>query len=493
MSVPSRHPPAIAGVGQVVQRVEDPREAASPLALMEHALRRAAEDAGAPKMLESIDAIYVPHGLWGYGDPGARLAERIGASGARSALGAISGHIVQVLVDRACAEIAAGRSDVIAIVGAESEHSKRRLARLGLSPGWREEPSGHPDQHFGETKGGLLAHEAQAGISDAVSCFSLCETALRHARGESPGAHRRRIADLSAGMSRIAARNPCAWIQRSFSADEIHTPSPTNRMVGYPYTKLMTSNISVDQGAALILCSPEAAARFGIASEKLVYLRAATETSRTSLLSERDVLHRHPGQELAARRLFELADRDPAELEFVDLYSCFPFAVQASAAALGIGIDPLPSLTGGMTFAGGPFASYVLHAKATLVDRLRAAPGRVGVIGSVGGFFTHFAYGLYSTDPGPDEAPRIEDVGPELDTLPKRAYQPDFEGLATTEAYSVAVQPEGPVRAMFTALTERGERVWGRSADPDLMAALLADEEACGRRARFSGGGVDLV
>jgi len=493
MSVPSRRPPAIAGVGQVVQRVEDPREAASPLSLMEQALRLAAEDAGAPKMLESIDAIYVPHGLWGYGDPGARLAERVGATGARSGIGAISGHIVQVLVDRACADIAAGRSDVVAIVGAESEHSKRRLARLGLSPSWTEEPSGHPDQHFGETKGGLLPHEAQAGISDAVSCFSLCETALRHAKGESPAAHRLRIAELSAGMSRIAARNPCAWIQRSFSADEIRMPSPTNRMVGYPYTKLMTSNISVDQGAALILCSPEAAARFDIASERLVYLKAATETNRTTLLSERDVLHRHPGQELAARRVLELADRAPTELDFVDLYSCFPFAVQASAAALGIGLDPLPSLTGGMTFAGGPFANYVLHAKATLVDRLRAAPGSVGLVGSVGGFFTHFAYGLYSTDPGPDQAPRIEDVGSQLDALPKRAYQPDFEGLATTEAYSVEVQPQGPVRAMFTGLTEGGERVWGRSEDPDLMAALLADEEGCGRRARFSGGRVDLA
>ncbi len=493
MSVPTRRPPAIAGVGQVVQRVEDPRQAASPLALMEQALRRAAEDAGAPKMLESIDAIFVPHGLWSYGNPAARLAERIGSSGARSGLGAISGHIVQMLVDRACAEIAAGRSDIVAIVGAESEHSKRRLARLGLDPTWTEEPSGHPDQHFGETKGGLLPHEAKAGISDAVSCFSLCETALRHAKGETPAAHRRRIAELSAGMSRIAARNPCAWIQRSFSADEIRTPSPTNRMVGYPYTKLMTSNISVDQGAALILCSPEAAARFDIARENLVYLRAATETSRTTLLSERDVLHRHPGQELAARRMLELTDKTPADLDFVDLYSCFPFAVQAGAAALGIGLDPLPSLTGGMTFAGGPFANYVLHAKATLVDRLRSAPGSMGVVGSVGGFFTHFAYGLYSTDPGPDEAPRIEDVGPEVDAFPKRAYQIDFEGLATTEAYSVEVRPEGPVRAMFTAITDQGERVWGRSEDPDLMAALLADEEGCGRRARFAGGRTALL
>lgn len=484
--------PAIAGVSQVVQRLDDPREAASPLDLMEQALRNAAEDAEAPKLLESLDAIYVPRGLWQYGDPGARLAERLGASKARTALGAISGHIVQILVDRACTEIATGRADLIAIVGAESEHSKRRLTRLGLPRPWEEDGAGRPDLFFGEMKQGCLPHEARAGIGDAVSCFSLCETSLRHARGESPVVHRRRIAELAAGMSRIATGNPHAWIQRPVPAEEILEPSPTNRMVDYPYTKLMTSNIAVDQGAALILCSSEAAARFGIPTGKLVHLLAATETSESSFLSERDVLHRHPGQEITADRALELAGQSADTLDFIDLYSCFPFAVQAGAAALGVGLDPLPSLTGGMTFAGGPFASYVLHAKATLVERLRAAPGSVGAIGSVGGYFAHFGFGIYSTDPGEADVPRIEDVSARLATLPRRAYRSDFEGMATVEAYCVAVQAEGPVRAMFTALTERGERVWGRSEDAAVMASLLADEEACGRAARIREGWLDL-
>lgn len=492
MTAQSRRP-AIAGVSQKVQRVEDPRESLSPIDLMEQALRGAAEDAGAPKLLESLDAIYVPRGLWQYGDPGAALAERVGASGVRTALGAISGHIVQVLVDRACTEIAEGRSDLIAIVGAESEHSKRRLARLGHPRGWEEDPTGEPDLFVGETKAGLLPHEAQAGIRDAVSCFGLCETALRHDRKESPGAHRLRISELYARMSEIAARNPQAWIQRAIPADEIRTPTPANRMVGYPYTKLMTSNIAVDQGAALIVCSAEAAARFGIATDKLVHLQAATEMSHTLLLSERDVLHRHPGQEIAAQRVLELAGRRSDELDFVDLYSCFPFAVQAGAAALGVPLDPPPSLTGGMTFAGGPFANYVLQAKATLVERLRAAPGSIGAIGSIGGFFAHFAYGLYSTDPGPTGEPRIEDVGAEVAALPRRAYLADYDGAARVEAYTVSVEAQGPVGAMFTALTERGERVWGRSEDRSLMDALLADEEACGREAKLAAGAIELV
>ena len=72
--------PALVGAAQRVQRVDDPREAVGPLDLMEQALRAAAEDAGAPKLLEALDAILVPQGIWKYGDPGRLLAERVGAS-----------------------------------------------------------------------------------------------------------------------------------------------------------------------------------------------------------------------------------------------------------------------------------------------------------------------------------------------------------------------------------------------------------------------------
>lgn len=491
MSSPSRRP-AIVGVGQLAQRVEDPREAREPLALMEQAVRAAAKDAGEPRLLEAIDAIYVPQGLWRYGDPGALLAERLGAGRVHTAVGAISGHIVQVLVNRACLEIAAGRREVIAIVGAESENSKRRLRRQQLPLGWDDEIPGEPNERFGDMKRGVQPHELQAGIVNATSCFSLCENSLRHALGETPSAHRDRIAHLYAGMSRIAAANPHAWIQRAIPAAEIRDPSPTNRMVAYPYTKLMTSNISVDQGAALLICSEAAAARFGIAEDRLVYLRAATEMHHTTYLSEREALHHHPGQEIAARRALELAQTSAADLEHVDLYSCFPFAVQAGAAALGVGLDPLPSLTGSMTFFGGPFANYVLHSKAQMVDRLRETPGSKAAIGSVGGYFGHFSYGIYSTDPGDASTPVIEDVSSDYEALPTRPYVAEYDGHARIEAYTVDVRASGPEQATFTALTEAGERVWSRSHDPNVMSALLDDEDPCGRIASIRNGVADL-
>jgi len=491
MTVSSRRP-TIVGAGQFVQRVEDPRQAVPPIAVMEHALRRAAEDTGAKGLLEALDAIYVPHGLWRYGDPGKLLAERVGAGTVQTAVGAISGHIVQILVNRACQEIASGRRDIIAVVGGESENSKRRLKRAGHPPGWNDEIAGEPSLRFGEMKRGVHPHEIDAGMSTATACFSLCDTALRHSLGETPKVHRDRISELYSRMSQVATANPNAWIQRAYEPEEIRDPSAENRMVSYPYTKLMTSNISVDQGAALIICSESAAKRFEIGQDKRVYLRASTEMNHTTYLSDRQSLHHHPGQEIAAHRLLELGETNAEDVAHIDLYSCFPFAVQTGAAALGVGVDPVPSLTGGMTFFGGPFANYVIHSKAHMVDRLRASPGSTAVIGSVGGYFGHFSYGLYSTDPGVADAPIIEDVSHEYAKMPVRPHIADFDGSAEIESYTVEVATTGPIKASFTAITNAGERVWGRSEDPAVMNALLADEDACGRNARFREGLVDL-
>ncbi|MEZ4331469.1 MAG: hypothetical protein R3F35_06930 [Myxococcota bacterium] len=485
--------PAIAGVAQITQKLDDPRLARSPLELMEQAVRDAAEDAGAPKLVESLDAILMPQGIWRHADPGRLLAERLGSPAAKTALGALSGHIVQVLIDHACREIAAGRADVIAIAGGESEHSRRRLARLGVPLHWEDRTAGEPDLRFGSFGHARAPEEERAGLVNATTLFALCDTALRHARGESPSAHRDRLARIQCEMSRIARDHPRAWIREAPSAERIREPGPGNRMVNYPYTKLMTSNIAVDQAAALLVCSERAMRRFGVADEKRVFLRAATEMSHGTGLRERDALHHHPGQALAARRALELARLEPDAIDHVDLYSCFPFAVQAGATALGVGLDPLPSLTGGMTFFGGPLGSYVLHSKASLVERLRSDPGSIGAIGSLGGHFAHFGWGIYSTDPGDAPGPIVEDVSAAFAALPRRPLRDGHAGPVVVESYTVAVDPTGPQHATFTALAPEGHRVFARSEDPSLMQALLADEDACGRAARVAGGLIELA
>ena len=70
--------PVLVGVGQILQRCEDPREAAEPFAMMVAALAQAASDSGAPQLLRRADSIYLVRGMWGYGDPGREVARRIG-------------------------------------------------------------------------------------------------------------------------------------------------------------------------------------------------------------------------------------------------------------------------------------------------------------------------------------------------------------------------------------------------------------------------------
>jgi acetyl-CoA C-acetyltransferase len=491
MSAGSRRP-AIVGAAQFTQRLEDPREALEPVALMERALRDAAHDAGAPGLLESLDAIHVPQGMWKYGDPGRILAERVGASSAKTAIGALSGHIPQVMLDRACAEIAAGRCDVVALVGGESEHSRRSLQRREIPLHWDEATPGEPDERIGSSRPTFPKQELRAGILKASMIFGLCQTALRRECGETPAVHRVRISELASRLSSAAAKNPYAWIDRHVDAEEIRTPTPANRMVTYPYTKLMTANIAVDQSAAIIVCSREAARRHGIPEDRSVHLRVATEMSHDSALSHRQALHHHEGMVIAAQRALELADIDAGDVAHIDLYSCFPFAVQASAAALGLAETHPLTLTGGLTFSGGPLGNYVVQAMAALVARLRDDPGSLGLVGSIGGSFAKFGYGIFSTDEGNLPGPLIEDVSAEYAVLPTRESPEEYSGPAVVESYVVDVFHNGHAIATFSALTDSGDRVWGRSEDAALTEALLRDEEACGHPARLDAGTIDL-
>ncbi len=120
--------------------------------------------------------------------------------------------------------------------------------------------------------------------------------------------------------------------------------------------------------------------------------------------------------------MLELAGLGIDDIDYVDLYSCFPSAVQVAAAELGLALDdparPL-TVTGGLTFAGGPWSNYVMHSIATMAELLVANPGRRGLITANGGYLTKHSFGVYSTEP-PAEF-RWEDVQPAVDREPTRA------------------------------------------------------------------------
>jgi len=484
MSTPS-HTPVLVGIAQLEQRSDDPSQAKEPIELMIDAVRAAAEDAGSSALLSDAGSVRVIRGIWPYQNPARAVAEAIGCPGAETGLSTYGGNFVQSVLNQSALDIQAGSHDVVILTGAECGQTQARAKKQGIELAWQP-LAGAPDRRFGEDK--PMSHEAEKRlkIRMPIQLYPMFENALRASRGESLDEHLVRISELWASFSRVAADNPHAWIREARTAEEIRTIGPANRPVSFPYPKLMNSNNSVDQGAALILCSTDKARALGIAEDRWVYPWAGTDASDHLYVSNRDRLYQSPAIRLAGGRCLELAGVTPEALDFQDVYSCFPVAVQVAAAELGLDSSKPLTVTGGLTFAGGPLNNYVMHSIARMAEVLRAQPGSRGLVTANGGYLTKHAFGVYSTEP-PAQPYRHADLQGEVDATPRRDVVIDHDGDATCESYTVMYGAEGPSIGHVSALLDDGRRVWGNCEDADTLAAMTR-EEFCGRALRISGG-----
>ncbi|MET7774089.1 acetyl-CoA acetyltransferase [Nocardia sp. NPDC005366] len=466
--------PVLVGGGQINDRAGG-RE---PVDLIADAARAAADEAGSGALLELVDSVRLVGMLsWRYRDPGALVGARIGAAPRHTGYTGSGGSTPQVLVNGACEDIAAGRAEVVLIGGAESWRTRMRLRANGIRPDWtvQDESVAEAEMLVDEVPMRSVT-EKRAGLDRPAYVYPLFEQALRVAAGRSMDEHREVIGALWAGFSKVAATNPHAWSRREYTASEVITPSDDNRWISWPYTKLLNSNNMVEQGAALLLCSVEVATRLGIARESWVFPHAGTEAHDTYDIAERAALDRSPAIRVAGTRALELSGIGLDDLTHVDVYSCFPSAVQVAAAELGLPLDdpgrPL-TVTGGLTFAGGPWNNYSTHAIATLATRLRESPGGYGLLTANGGYLTKHAFGVYRTEP-PRAGFRRENVQPLVDREPTTVAHPDYEGAATVESWTVVHDRAGvPERAFVAARTPDRGRTLATTAVPDALARLL--------------------
>jgi acetyl-CoA C-acetyltransferase len=471
----------------VLQRTDDLAEAAEPLELMIDALRRAGEDAGAPKLLARAGQIRVIQGIWRYGDPGRTVGERLGASQFETVGSHFGGNYVQANVNDAALEIQSGRQQIVLVTGAETGRSYSLAKKQGVRLDQSELP-GKPDRMFGANM--ALAHEAELarGVRMPVEMYAIFESAIRHARGESLAEHRKRISELWAGFNAVAQRNPNAWIRKAYSADEIGTAGPDNPMIGLPYPRMMNSNSRVDMGAGIILCSRGAALEAGVPEDKLVYLHAGTDANDQIFPSLRQDFHRSPAIRIAGNRALELAQTSVDEISHFDLYSCFPSAVQVSKHELAVPDGRELTVTGGLTFGGGPMNDYVMHSIARMTEVLREDRGAKGLVTGNGGYLAKHSFGVYSTDPAPGGF-KHENLQAEVDREPSREALVDFDGPVEIEAYTVMFGGSDTPRIGHAAcLTPDGQRTWGNVEDPDLLDTMV-EQECCGRAAKLNGQG----
>lgn len=475
--------PVIVGVGQALHRAEGIDDARSPVELMVAATEAAAADGGLAGR-PAVDSVRVVQLLsWRYRDPARFVAEALGLSPRETVYTTPGGNTPQSLVNVTAAQIQRGDLDAVLLAGGESWRTRMRARKAGADLPWpvvpeevvpttvigKEEPMTHPD-------------EKARGVMMPVQVYPMFETALRAAAGETVDEHQVRISELWARFAAVAKDNPFAWVRGGPTAEQIRTPGPANRMIGFPYPKLMNSNNDVDMGAAMLLCSVERARSLGIAEDRWVFPQAGADCHEHYYVSNRWRFDETPAITAGGRTVLGLAGIGIDDVEIVDLYSCFPSAVQLGAASLGLSLDGQLTRTGGLSFAGGPWNNYVMHAIATVVQDVRTRPGANGLVWGNGGFTTKHAFGVYSTNP-PTAGFRHASPQDEVDARPQRSLaQPaDAAGPATVEAYTVMHTRDGvPETAFAACLLADGRRAWGTSISPDLAAAMC-DGEWVGR------------
>ena len=482
--------PVLVGVAQITQRENDPLAARGPLDLMADAARAAAADSGAgPALLAALDQLTVlrlfaatsPRFASPFGkqtNPPLSIAQRIGAAGVRQFVYTYpGGNMPQWCINRLGEAIAAGTVDAALVVGAEALATQKAAQRAGVALDWSDDPGGAFDT-WGVARRGWSDLEDRHGARAAITMYPLFEHAIRGRLGRSVDDHQAALGTLLARFAAVAAANPLADRRAGYSAQQIATPGPENKLIAHPYTRLMSANAFIDQGAAVILTSVAKARALGIAPDRWVHLHGCADAHDHWHVTERRDLHSSPAMQRVFAQAFSMAGCSLADVDSIDVYSCFASAVEVACEALGLAQDDPRGLTitGGLPYFGGPGNNYVTHAIAEMVQRLRARPGTRGLVTANGNYLTKHSAGIYSTEaPAKPFAPANPALlQAELDALPRPALAELAEGSATVESYTVAHDGKGPSHAVVVGRLDDGTRFIANTP-PD--AALWAEME----------------
>ena len=474
--------PVLVGIGVASQREDDPLRAKDALSLMLEAARRAGVDAEAPTLLAEAEQVYVPKGRWKYADPGRYIAKSIGAARARSILSTV-GVLQQTLIGSACAAISRGEIGAALVIGGDAGYRILRCKIGGVEP---QEPhaDGTPDTLLAPKEELRHPAELRAGMRMPVGLYAMIESAFRARHGWSVLEHRARLGALYSRFSAIAAENPQSWTRQTLEADAVNEASERNPMQAFPYTRRLCSSWNVDQAAALLFCSVEMAECFAIPKQRWIFPWASSESNHMVPVSARAELDRCPGAYIAGSAA--LGETNIRNVDLIELYSCFPVAVETYAEALGIQHGKDLTVTGGMSFAGGPYNNYVLQATARMGELLRQGRGRTGLIGSVSGVLTKQGFGLFSTEPAANGF-RFADVSDEVAraTATKEVVV-DANGAGRIAGFSVLFDGGLPAKGVAIVNLADGRRTVANTEHVTTIGTML-EHELCGAQVLVEG------
>jgi len=475
--------PVIIGVGEAIDRPASLDQSLEPVALMAQALTAAQDDAGA-EVLNHVDSLDLV-GLvsWRYVDPVGQLAASLGLDPARKTNASMGGETPIRLIHEAAVRIARGEQRMAAIVGGESTHSASRARRDKIKPPWTPMASRDSAVRFPSSRFAMSPPAVTLGMQDPAQVYPFYEMAAQAAWGQTPAQGHAESSALWARYAEVAETNPNAWIRTAPDAATISEVTPDNRMINWPYPKLMVANPQVNQAAAIIVTSLALARELGVPEDRIIHVwsGAAAREPEDYLLRD-SYAHSTAQQTVLETAAAQVGGAD--RFAHMELYSCFPVVPKMALRTLGLDAEKVaPTVTGGLTFFGAALNNYMGHATAAMVRRLREHPDDLGLLYGQGGYVNkHHALVVSARTPA---EPLAQDYSVQSAADAARGPVPPlverYDGPAVVETYTARFGRDGAAQdGIVIARTPTGQRLMARVSPDDeaSMSQLLSMERS---------------
>ena len=396
--------PVIVGVGEASRQAMGV-EWTTPVDLASAAIKTALADSGqGAKLSALVDCLaairtFADSGIsFGTGSPDNvpdAYASAAGLSPDKLIYADVGGQSPQAMVNELAGALQRGELTAAVMVGAEAIGTAKAARKQGRQLDW----SAPSDRDFDNRLSDypiLSRAEIRHGIISMPLAYSLIENARRIEQGQSEAEYQREMAALWSAFAAKSLTREHAQFAQEWSVDDLCADAAGNYPLTSIYRRWMVAQDAVDVGAACILTTAGKAREMGIAEAKMIWLAGAGEAAEPPY-SERTNLSGSDAQVFAVDAALAQAGIAKDALGPVDIYSCFPCAVFAAVDTMGMPDRSLGdyTLTGGLTFFGGPGNGYAMHSIAAMVQSLRKDRG-YGLITANGGVMSKQAVGIYS-------------------------------------------------------------------------------------------------
>jgi acetyl-CoA C-acetyltransferase len=478
--------PVLIGVGEV----RGSGIGTEPRSLVAEAARRALKGLDLP---DGVDGISMTNtASWRHDDLASLLAQDLGVLPRHVFNAPVGGHWPTRLLDAAAQRIATGQSAVEVVAGCEAQASTTKAMKSGVDPvrdwGWSAAPGGPPA--FDPDQLGSPAMQA-AGLIAPSRVYPLYEAGLRNRRGLTVEQADRESAALYSALSTVAATNPVAWLPNPIDPERVLAATDGNRMVCEPYRLSMNAMPFVDQAAALVLTDLDTARSLGVHDDRIVHIWGGAGAEDDPDVLARPGFDRSRALAAALDATLAASGITTADLDVIDVYSCFPVVPKLVAEHLALPEGAVPSVTGGHSSFGGPLNSYSVHSLAAVYRRLSTgSTDDLALVHANGGYLTYQHCTVLSRNPGPRGF--VGDPDPLRIAGTEAPVAPTAGSTLTVEAATVEYGRSGaPQQAFLVARTESGTRVAAQTEHGDVESAVAlsvyppgAPREVVGRRVR---------